>query len=1272
MAEAENPPDDAAIMADLEDDAEGASSGILGLVWYYHPLIFLALSLLMAVVAYIMRPRQESFKAKTAKELYDSGLESLRRVMNVDNPLPAPEIEAHARGAYADFETLFKHRFRELPDHPEFINPYMLMAEASRLYARYLPLKRKERLEETLLAYSQAIQWEKRKWEQQAIYDRSNFCGPGENDIREDELAVRRRRRMRFLRYRQAVTMIRLGQQARALKILQVLQRELRREDVKPAGVAALGLEPAASFRAGIMTSRYIPHEFELVAEDRVLLHYYLAESYASLQQMNDAQREYQRFLLHAPRSREKFVALMRLGGMYMTKAESVPSVPGSKKGIDYGARKRRLLRIAADKYAQVVQASAPEDILREAYFRGGQALLAMAGSMKVGRKTWWDTFSAIGIRTGEYLKNFAGRELPERTRSAPVALGYLLLGSAVDIPSPEVTWSWGSLGAVVSLGSAGRKTRRARRDELLVRAEDYFDGAKGGIHGRFNAAARVMIANVLLARGQRDKARRLFMLTARSHPGAEVHTACMWGVAKAFLQDGKLDKARVRFIGGVENDTPAMLSQQDVTDGNWVELCRDLVRAVRDGKKKSGPVLHVWELLPAEVRPLIFSVDRSARVEAQQKTMLMLAFNQLIRRRDLYVADKLKNLKLPSFAEVLLRRDREAMLGHEVEWLNRMILESLFPRVIARNRGGMSFEGFPPARGLAVGLLVSVKELESDIQSLVHAYLQRADLLEADIMREINRAKNLAERESLSPAMRKTHIMRRRSLEDAARINEFLLRNYMPGRVDLLMETAEIYRRLASVVAAAPFMQHHRAQQFTAKSARTFLRVADQLPGTSMEEEALWQAGWGFFRAKQYGRSKETLQRYVEKYRNSDRAGIAQNLLGRAYSNLGELQMAAKVYRDNAFRHTPAGRKALCYLGWIYMALGRVKGADGKMHDLIGDPAQPLPQRIGGLPRILSALQAFNFVRQLPGLGPQSRPWRWATFGLGTVWCRIADRERERELLARKQGAKPRPDRWVGIYRDHALACLREAYNRYLLKTGRDKGVGIDPWTQPEDFGELTCARFITEYNMAKVQTVLAKTLQEPQWHQRIRDHLSHLIDTGLYPDVMFDATGSEPLYLAIAENRRNRAPRTGDRGVLLAKAPMLGVVEGPVYYPDYLRGLRREAFFLLGQNYIEAGERLSAEDPQKAQDAFRAAYSVYQAAHDRLPPVDSPQVMYLQGVCLQKMKLRDEAARKYTLVVNTARNLKGGGSDSLGVADPGYWASLASKRLQDYKDGF
>ncbi len=1241
-----------------EEEGQQPPSGLLAKIWYYHPLGLLGFSVMLSIVAYCVYPEKATLKIDDASTMYGKGLATLRDVLDQDKILGHDEMTLKIQQTEQRFEDLFIHHANALRYHPEFINPYMLLGRSMQLYADRFPFEARKKLGDAVWAYGKAEEWEATfpEGDLREKYIKANFSLNPDVLPGTEEIKTRQTRRLRYLRYNRAIIEIGLERYETALSNLEALAQEFEQAELERLRDEVGLAETVEAVNHGESRS-ILPADFEMTPEDRINLHYYLALAYEKTGKFPEAEREYRIFLLQSPRSEKLFYALMRLGRAYEEQGRAAMRDAAGRreterdKTLDLSGR---LFRAAIDRYTQVVEASAPEKILREAYFRGGIAYLSLAEGMTVGRETWWDVIGREGESVQDILRSFSGKPLPERTRAIPLALGRFLFESGVEIPGPVTTSVQGLAGAMTTLATRPRLTLRAQRDLLLRKARVFFEGAKGGAEGYFTAASQVYIARSLLADGRIDKAREVYQDTKLNYPGQEVEIACRQGIAKTYILEGDLHRARIWFLGGMEKKTSSLLKTEDV---NWLDFCDGVIEA--ESKKERSPDKRVWELLPGEARRSMQHISRTRKAQKEQVETVLSSLNTLLYRNDFYLPEDFVNVRLGEDTLYLLALDRISLDQREIEWLNRLLLENSHLESMIESPKGEVFEPFPPLAELPQGMLVSEDEILSDLAELSRKYVQQADLAEA------------AGRDATSVKSRREAATRlRRCLVSAADVNGFMLANYHPARGEVLLQTAELYSRLAGVVAGAPFFEEAHAEELTAEAARTYLRVAEEDPGGTREGEALWKAGSNFYSARQYGRVVEALESFVQRYGGSDRGGEAQNLLGRAYCKLGELKKATEVYRDASFRKTPDGRKAIYYLGETFLQMESLAASKEEKVDPVGDPENPLPEILrDGAVQIDSALQAFNGIRRLPGLGPDSRPWRWATFALGPTWFRIAENKRREEEAARSPQNPARPDTWLEYYRN-AEAMLRESLERYLLKRSPEDYVGEDMNVAPEDYGEILCARFVSEYFIARTQLVLADKQNDRAHAVEARLHLQDMLDANNYPDIMFDESVPQTLYLAIVDALAGQKSEGG-----IPRTARLGVSEGPGYHQKYLSSLRRNAYFLLGQSWLDEADQIiqtAPDDETHYKDAIHKAYRVYQAAHDRLSPRDGPYLIYMMAECLKKLGRAREAETKYRLARNAAQNLRDTSDMKLQFIGPEFWQKMATERLVDLQEGF
>lgn len=1202
-------------------------SSILSRLWALHPFILMGVALSMALTAYLLLPQEAKEPVPPLSSYYLGALSDFDKLLSPALPLTQDDLREASQSAYVRMSAAFKHPDEDIRLRPDWINPHLLLAEAARIYADYAPARRKELIEQAGREYSLAIDWlERNQAHSTEDATRSLFSYDNRSLPSEKEFEIRVRRQADYLRFYHAVMSLQTGASNLAREELQRLIDRYQQEDLQRQRNELLGLGQDVRREA-----TFLPKKFELTDDDRNRFDYYLGKIYETLDQPEEAEREYRKYLVDASASQERFDALMRLGTMYAKRGDETVS-KGEQKTIPQAEANRMatsLYRAAADKYIQIVDDSAPETILREAYYRGGLALLSITRLITVGRDTWWDFSGRVGQGMLDQLEQISGQQVPERTRLLPGILGKFLLDGALT-PDPGLVSGGAFSGVALDLASRPRRTLMAERDALLSRARTLFSGAQAGGESELTGAADAMIAHTWLVSGMYDRARSHFQHTQTNYADAAIQLSCRLGIAESYLKENELDRARVRLIGGVEKTESSLLSEDDIRD--WPALCR---RLQEEGQSNpDGLIGRIWNGFSEQTRKLVDKTSRTARMSENGHTLVLNELNRMLSSPRLYDSDELADLHLPEQALILMQRDRRIFSELETLWLNRLVLDTLFAREFEPTELGEVIEPLPPKEKLPHDTLSLVSEdrIVALFLQLSRAYQQEAELLRKD-------SESIARSPEQAMAVR-------RATESASILNEVLLVNYTVNRPEVLMETAGLYSRLAELAALPSTQDTELAREMTAKAAATYSRVALEAASTPLEEESLLKAGQGFYAAEMFERAGESLEAFRTRYPTADRIGEVCNLLGRSYRNLGQLTDAVRVYLENSQRKTPDGRKSLYYLGAVYLQLG----SSGIDPEVLGYPEDPLPHEENGVLRINSALQAFNHVRRVQGIDPSSRPWRWATFDLGTTWYRIAERERKGLDTSENPANAAEKERILGLY-ENAEAVLREALERYVLKTVKD-GQGIDPEREPEDYAEVQRQRLVAEYYLGQTLRYMGG-LGDREKARESRTRFADIIDLRHYPETIFSEQITAHSYLVRS---------------------VLGQTEGPVVDIPYLRQIKWNTYFLLGQSYFNEGETLrDAADANGARDAFRESYRVYQQALDRLPPRDAPAVLYQMGECLMELDRRVDAANLYRLVVSRSENLlreeETSGVVQTGAADlgPSAWTSLAEGRLRD-----
>ncbi len=342
----------------------------------------------------------------------------------------------------------------------------------------------------------------------------------------------------------------------------------------------------------------------------------------------------------------------------------------------------------------------------------------------------------------------------------------------------------------------------------------------------------------------------------------------------------------------------------------------------------------------------------------------------------------------------------------------------------------------------------------------------------------------------------------------------------------------------------------------------------------------------------------------------------------------------------------------------------------------MLGTDADPLPQLDrNGDPIITSALQAFNWLRQSPGISPTARTWRWATFDLARLEYYFAEQAR-RVQMAEQQTENPENGEtqpaapWLPLY-DRARLLLTEALDRYPLR--RNGGIGLSIRVEPEDYADVMAARFETEYMLANALLVLADGRREEALASLSRTHLEHLADRDRYADALFDTT-LDRFQLNSAVIREEVEGGNWDRNQPLPRA-RLGDDEGPTRSPWRLREMLKNGLQLLAGEYFRAGDLAAAREDGAAEAAgyYRRAYETYQSLYDRFGFNYGSLAMLGMGDALARLGRPDDAANHYRMARNIAEMLPDGtSSDGMLNIGPEFWGARATDRLADREGGY
>ncbi|GHV19105.1 hypothetical protein AGMMS49959_02990 [Planctomycetales bacterium] len=1210
------PPADAAAPAAPQ---EGFAVKVLTKLWKYHPAVLSAVAAALALTAYAFLPTREDPTLKTLAFYVDESVLPALRL--AENPLRAADNEQVWQDvirARSDVDYIFGNSpYREqLETDPALVNPYLLYAETYFLYGNqpHTAQDRAATFARAVWAYQRAIAWENREWNEreQKIYDHQFFAPDEEYD--EQTLRARQALRREYLNYKLARAALETGELNLA---------EARLNEILPNAAAA----PLP------------PRDFEMLPEDRVNLRFYLAQVGEKRGDLEAAERNYRIFLLNARRSAEYFRALTQLGNFSFRAAERVVKTDPEAA--------RRLFYDAGTIFSRVIADSPPGDILRAAYFVGGQALYNMALTIPVGETTYWDKTAAAGTALATALEDFSGSPLPPRALVLPAAAARLLGAAGLTALDPLNLYALGGGGSLAALSTKHRLTRHGERQRLLQRAADFFIGSQGGTEKLYDGAASVMLARIAMARGDFADGRKMLARTTRNFASPVIDEVCKFDEAVSYLREGELDRAFVRFAGGPEKTDSSLLIPDDIK--SYPQFCVDLL----DGLSLPPPqaAMQIWSLLPVELQGVARATSISKIFPERYVQILIKHLNAALGRENFYNPENFGKLELPAAARRLLAGDPTLLTLRDREWLNRMCFDAACRGTVLPTGENGVLPPFTAAAALPKTELLTAEMVRGAVRELADAYLQIADTPLAPAPPDEDEA-----------SLRLRAAVPRRALMRICQLNDYLLKNYPdPATTSAtLYANARLLERGTSLAAAAPFRDFARARELLNKSGATFMevRAVGLLDDAEIGSEALRAAGRNYFAAGNYGQASEALAAFTRVGAKSDQIGWASNLLGRCYWYLGRYLDAIRVYRENALRRTPDGYESLYYLGAVYFDVRTTRDDhdDKLMVDRLGDPAVPYPavNIDGRMETPQTALQVFNEIRRQSGLEPTSRPWRWATFGLGKVWYEIAERTRRTEEdAARAENRRVSAAQYLSYYAN-AEKILREGLDRYRLASDPSNpgDFGIRRDREPEDYDDARRQRLENEYYLAlTLREINAERLDGDE--TEMRKLFDDILDGTLYPPPVFSPPGNGALLLQ------------GDA--------LLGVTGGPMVRPRYLETLRRNAFFLLAQSYRQLAKkfgRTTTDQLTRANQALEEALAVYRRARDVLPPADSPQIYYHIGDTLFDLQQYENAGRMFLLVVNQVDQMSTVEKSPDVLAEIRLWRELAQNRLLDMEN--
>ncbi|MDR0361730.1 MAG: hypothetical protein LBJ46_03440 [Planctomycetota bacterium] len=1223
------------------------------LSWFlrWHPFFFLGVALCLAAVAWSVYPAPEEQVVPDARELYREGLDRLYRVMNPDLALYAATPEDEVLAARNAILNLFIFHRGDLRSYPDFVNPHLLLGEANSLLAAFSPALAEKHYAEALEAYEDARIWEAREdsLENLAAYRHANFIpdappppiGEGDDGAvriyladHEDEIALRRARREDYIRYRRAEAEVNLGKPDLALADLERLGGERRagRRERERDALAGQGGGADPELRA-----------FELGPDEHFRLGLLLARAYDRLGRMDEAETEYQAYLASGRAGRDRVFVLERLAAIAMadggvferadperaqtayTRAAELFDAVAASPGADSGSRDRAILGSA-------------------------RAFSALAGMTPDGGRTVVDAIGEAGGVIRSWLEALSGQGLPRRTLALPEAIGKTFAKPEMLYPLASALPA-AAAARVAAFAAGGAETPYLRRRALLTAAIDRYDriaGTEPGSELAVRARASAALEAWRLGLADEAEARHRAMLDPLAPP--ELHAPARIGLAEIALERGDLDEAARLLLGGMTHRGRLWLEDGEA---DW----RSIAARLGNPANRSGenPWTRLWERIGDEGREIALYAASGRQLDAEYRRRFLKALNAVLLDRDFHSAPYFAAVERNAALDYLLARDPETLDARDWRWLNRLLLEAAWPYELFRkaSRDNVEYQPLPGWAELETTGLVEPGRVASLLARLARSWNAAAAGRDApDAVR-----------------MRLAGV----------RAYEATLDRYRGDAGLLLPELARNHEALAQLREGQG--RHRDALAFVAAAGRTYLAVTSRARGAASEMESLLAAGDAFFRAGLLERTVEALTLFLERFGYAAPPGSetamsvarAENLLGRTYWFLGDHDRAVASFSNNLKRRTPERYKSMYYIGRVLMERSVAPNGDPAA---LGSPDAPMPNLDrDGDPIIETALQAFNFLRQAPGIDPTARAWRWAAFDLGTLHYMRAERARAAELERARTAAgdggegAPDPDAWVPAHGE-ARRALLEALDRYPLRYNGGAG-GISVRVEPEDYADVMSARFEAEYRLANSLLRLADAGGDPELHSLARSHLANLAERSRYADALFDPAfdrfqlNAAVIDEAVSEGGWERSrplPRT-----------RLGDDEGPTRSPARMRMMRINAALLLADSLFQAGERAQARGDDSAPGFYRQAYDAYQSIHDRYGAEYGSLAMLGMADSLSRLGQDGDAANHYRMAENIAR-LQDPAARSDGLLDigPAFWGAQASGRLRDRSDGY
>ncbi len=620
---------------EVDDGEEVDSVPILERFVYWVPAIIFGLSLVFVLVTVVAIPLKRRVQKKDPDEYFKPAFEVLKKINNNKNVFTLNQKLIEFTTARVNMLRLTRHYRKSVGfQSGAYSNPYLLLAEIDKHLASVsIPTRKKKLLSDALVNYSLAFDLEEKSrgksgdglWDKQFFYKEKDSSLP-----KKDVVKIRKLRRRRYILYNLGIINIEMNRGTTAARIFTQLKRNFFEEEMARLRAERTGKQ------YNNLSSQILPVDYELLDEDKVKLYYFLAQVADINGQKEMAERDYRVFLLKAGRSRERFISKMRIGEFAFNRGKAYLSKVENFAGKEKAELKNKAILEfgnAADIYAEIIEESAPEDLLRDAYFKGGIANLEYAATMDVGRETSWDYMAREFEAFRSSLERFSGMKLPERTLNLPETLASRIISDSTSIPG--ITSDVPSLlaGSVLSIVTKTRITPVKERDMRLVKARSYFDAASSGTKGRYVGESRVLIGKSLIVEQSNDRARRVLKHAIEAYPSPHIKIACLLGIGLTQTNENRLDDAWATYL-----KLPSVDKLPTSTLYPMADIKQSIIRLARSYVRKADRLNYseLWLDAPPGSDKMINAINNSKNIY-RSLTQAVAAYRLLL---DKYSAD--------------------------------------------------------------------------------------------------------------------------------------------------------------------------------------------------------------------------------------------------------------------------------------------------------------------------------------------------------------------------------------------------------------------------------------------------------------------------------------------------------------------------------------------------------------------------------------------------------------------------------------------------------